>query len=217
MTKIAVLSGGLDSTCALAVTGAQAALCFDYGQRHRRELRAAALVAKHYGIGLTKVDLTGLFTGASALLGTAAVPEGRYDDPSMAATVVPGRNLLFAAAAVARCAPGDELVFGVHAGDHPVYPDCRPEFWARLSNAVAAAYQVTIAVPFIGVTKATALRLGVAAHAPVALTWSCYQGGRQHCGRCGTCVERAEAFHLAKIDDPTRYQDAAYWREAVRA
>jgi 7-cyano-7-deazaguanine synthase len=211
--RLVVLSGGLDSTCALAVTGADAVVSFDYGQRHRRELAAAAAIAAHYRLPHTVVDLAGMFTGPSALLdpGTA-VPEGRYDHPSMAATVVPGRNLLFAAAAIARTAPGDTVVVGVHAGDHPVYPDCRPEFWAALDGLAAAAYGVRIAAPFLHSSKAQALTAGLAAEAPVGLTWSCYAGGTEHCGRCGTCVERRESFHLAGVADPTGYADPDYWR-----
>jgi 7-cyano-7-deazaguanine synthase len=211
--NLAVLSGGLDSTCALAVTKADVAVSFDYGQRHRRELDAAAAVAAHYQIPHTVVDLGGMFTGRSALtdLGTV-MPEGRYDDPGMAATVVPGRNLLFAAAAIARTGPGDTVVVGVHAGDHPVYPDCRPEFWAALDGLAAAAYGVRIAAPFLHSSKAQALAAGLAVGAPVGLTWSCYAGGDQHCGRCGTCVERQESFYLAGIPDPTEYVDSDYWR-----
>jgi 7-cyano-7-deazaguanine synthase len=211
--NLAVLSGGLDSTCALAVTKADVAVSFDYGQRHRRELDAAAAVAAHYRIPHTVVDLTSMFTGPSALLNPGtAMPEGRYDHPSMAATVVPGRNLLFAAAAIARTRSGDTVVVGVHAGDHPVYPDCRPEFWTALADLTAAAYGVTVAAPFLHSSKAEALTAGVAAAAPVDLTWSCYAGGEQHCGRCGTCVERQESFYLAGIPDPTEYVDSDYWR-----
>jgi 7-cyano-7-deazaguanine synthase len=212
--NLAVLSGGLDSTCALAVLGADAAISFDYGQRHRRELDAAAAVAAHYRIPHTVVDLAGMFTGPSALTDPGTVmPEGRYDDPGMAATVVPGRNLLFAAAAVARTTAGDMVVVGVHAGDHPVYPDCRPEFWTALDGLAAAAYGVRIAAPFLHLSKADVLAAGLAAGAPVDLTWSCYQGGDQHCGRCGTCVERRESFYLAGIPDPTGYADPDYWAQ----
>jgi 7-cyano-7-deazaguanine synthase len=209
-----MLSGGLDSACAAAVSGATAAVAFNYGQRHVRELEAARDVAAAMGMRLSVVNLAGLLHG-SALLGDGPVPHGRYDAPSMAATVVPGRNLLFAAAAVASLPAGasHRLVAGVHAGDHPVYPDCRPAFWSALGEAVRA-YGVRLDTPFIAMTKAEALAAGAAAGAPVGLTWSCYEGGSVHCGRCGTCVERAEAFDLAGIGDPTRYADAAYWRTA---
>jgi 7-cyano-7-deazaguanine synthase len=128
---------------------------------------------------------------------------------------VPGRNLLFAAATVPRLTAGDTLVVGVHAGDHPIYPDCRPEFWEPLAQAIDAAYSVTVRTPFLYRTKAELLRAGIYHGAPVELTWSCYQGGERHCGRCGTCVERAEAFALADMPDPTDYADPHFWRTAV--
>jgi 7-cyano-7-deazaguanine synthase len=134
----------------------------------------------------------------------------------MRATVVPGRNLLLSAIAIATLDPGDVLLVGVHAGDHPIYPDCRPQFWAGL-DMCAAAYGVRLNTPFLHLTKAEALEAGHLRHAPVEETWSCYQGGEQHCGRCGTCVERAEAFHLAGIPDPTPYADPTFWRKAVRS
>lgn len=221
MTHLVVLSGGLDSTSALAVTlegtdpSRVVAVSFDYGQRHRRELDAAAAVALHYGIQHRVIDLAGLLHG-SALLGVVAVPEGHYAEQTMAATVVQGRNLLFASVAIASSRPGDTLVLGVHAGDHPIYADCRPEFWHHLNEAAAAAYGVQVTVPFVDLDKAQVVAVGHGAGAPLALTWSCYAGGpSRHCGRCGTCVERAEAFHLAGIPDPTAYADPDYWREAT--
>jgi 7-cyano-7-deazaguanine synthase len=221
MTHHVVLSGGLDSTCALALTVAQnhervTAISFDYGQRHHRELIAAAQIANYYGIEHTIVGLTGVVpSGESALVGATPVPDGHYAEDSMKATVVPGRNLLFAAAAVAQAAPGDSIIFGVHAGDHPIYPDCRPEFWADLADAVERAYVVAIETPFVLLQKSELLGIGLSHGAPVEHTWSCYKGGEYHCGRCGTCVERAEAFHLAGFADPTVYDDNVFWREAV--
>jgi 7-cyano-7-deazaguanine synthase len=223
VTQLVVLSGGLDSTSALALVMAGpdqhedervTAVSFDYGQRHRRELQAAAAVAGHYGIGHRVVELHGLLHG-SALLGDGEVPEGHYAAESMAATVVQGRNLLFASVAISSSAgPGDTVTFGVHAGDHPVYPDCRPDFWHHLAE-VATAYEVGIRTPFLHQSKAEVVGWGDQLRAPLDLTWSCYQGGARHCGRCGTCVERAEAFHLAGVDDPTTYADPAYWKTAT--
>jgi 7-cyano-7-deazaguanine synthase len=223
VTQLVVLSGGLDSTAALALVMAGpdqhedervTAVSFDYGQRHRRELHAAAAVAGHYGIKHRVVELHGLLHG-SALLGDGEVPEGHYAAESMAATVVQGRNLLFASVAISSSAgPGDTLTFGVHAGDHPVYPDCRPDFWHHLAE-VATAYEVGIRTPFLHQSKAEVVGWGDQLGAPLDLTWSCYQGGARHCGRCGTCVERAEAFHLAGVPDPTTYADAAYWKTAT--
>lgn len=219
-TALVILSGGLDSTVAATLAtrehgpGNARALTFDYGQRHAAEITRAAQVAADLGIGHQVVSIAGLLSG-SALLGAAPVPHGRYDAPSMSATVVPGRNLLFAAAAVAQAEPGEHVWFGVHAGDHPIYPDCRPEFWQRLGALTADAYQVHLRTPFLRSSKAEVVRQGYLADAPMHLSWSCYEGGDVHCGRCGTCVERAEAFDLAVVEDPTEYADPVYWREAV--
>lgn len=212
---IVVLSGGMDSTVALATaartSGDVEALSFHYGQRHERELEAARNIARHYGVRHRIVDIEGLLSG-SALLGHGDVPEGHYADDTMAATVVPGRNLLFASAAIAQARPGDALWFGVHAGDHPIYPDCRPEFWHRLTALAADAYDVDIRTPFIESPKSYIAQQGARLGAPLDLSWSCYQGKDVHCGRCGTCVERAEAFALAKVADPTEYADPHYWK-----
>lgn len=224
--RTVVLSGGLDSTTVLAlaidaaggdVSGIQA-VSFNYGQRHVRELESAIAVASHYGVRHEIIDLKGLMHG-SALLYAGPVPEGHYAEDTMKATVVSGRNLLFASTAIAATPEGGSVWLGVHAGDHFVYPDCRPEFWAPLSEAVKGAYDIELVLPIITISKADALAAGYALGAPVELSWSCYAGGEEngglHCGRCGTCVERAEAFDLAGIPDPTEYADPDFWRGAI--
>jgi 7-cyano-7-deazaguanine synthase len=107
----------------------------------------------------------------------------------------------------------------MHAGDHPVYPDCRPEFVDKLNQLIPVATEtaVTVDAPFIYMTKAQIATLGDQLAVPWHLTWSCYEGGTVHCGRCSTCVERREAFHLAGVVDPTDYTDPTFWREAVAA
>lgn len=208
-----VFSGGLDSTAALAVaikrysTEQVFALSFDYGQRHKVELKCAEAIARRLHVHHKTVSLDGLLHG-SALLYDSEVPEGHYADDSMKATVVNGRNLLFAAAAVSIVNEGDAVWFGVHAGDHPIYPDCRPDFWDPLSGVVLKAYGVQLTTPFLHVSKADVVKAGVNSDAPLELTWSCYKGdGNTHCGVCGTCVERKEAFELARVKDPTRYRE----------
>lgn len=225
MTHTVVLSGGLDSTVALAWAieeanlydnGPVRALSFDYGQRHRRELEAATAITIHYGVPHTIVELD--MPGSSALTDAAVdVPDGHYAEQTMKATVVPGRNLLFAANAIAHSELGGHVWVGVHAGDHPIYPDCRPEFWDALRHLTAEAYGVGVVTPFITASKADIARKGHDLGAPLGLTWSCYKGGTTHCGRCGTCVERAEAFHLAGVTDPTTYEDPTFWRDTVGA
>lgn len=220
LSAVVLLSGGLDSSTALGLlvrTDPEVtALSIDYGQRHVREVEAAEQVASHYGVPHRVIDLTGLLTG-SALLGEVEVPEGRYDDESMSATVVPGRNLLFIATAVAYAAGHEmaEVVIAVHPGDHPIYPDCRPEFHGPLAEAVRAAYGVTLRTPFVYMPKDRIVVAGAAIGVPYDLTWSCYQGGEVHCGRCGTCVERIEAFMLAGVPDPTTYADPDYARSVL--
>jgi 7-cyano-7-deazaguanine synthase len=219
VTHIVVLSGGMDSATVLARVKRDypndlvIALGFDYGQRHRREIESARALAHHYAIPYRMVPI-GVLHG-SALLGSGAVPEGAYDHPSMDATVVSGRNLLFAAIATGLAEKNDTLWFGIHSGDHPVYRDCRPEFWDGLRQIVADAYDIGIATPLIALSKADVVRLGYSLDVPYDLTWSCYVGGATHCGRCGTCVERAEAFSIAGVTDPTVYADPDYWVEAM--
>jgi len=214
MTIHVSLSGGLDSTTLLALAADRSsdikAWTFNYGQRHSREVQAAIAVATHYHVDRRTLNLEGLLHG-SALLYEAPLPEGHYTAETMEATVVNGRNLLFASAIVAQTQPGDEVWLGVHAGDHAIYPDCRPEFVNPLKETVAT-YGVNLQTPFLPITKAAIASLGHNLGAPLNLTWSCYAGGTLHCGRCGTCVERAEAFHLAGVPDPTDYADPDYWR-----
>ena len=220
IARTVVLSGGLDSTSVLALAledypaDQVTAVSFDYGQRHKKELIAAARIAEHYGVRHSVVPLEGLLSG-SALLYQEALPEGHYAEDTMKATVVNGRNLLFASTAIAATPEGGEVWLGVHAGDHFIYPDCRPEFWMPLKEVVRGAYQVELVTPFLFKTKAKGLEAGLALGAPVELSWSCYAGGDVHCGKCGTCVERAEAFDFIGADDPTEYEDAEFWRTAV--
>ena len=102
-----------------------------------------------------------------------------------------------------------------HAGDHPVYPDCRPEFLMAAGSATNLGYDVHLIFPFADVTKTDIVESGHKLGAPLALTWSCYNGGDIHCGRCGTCVERYEAFRDAGVTDPTEYADTSLAQEVT--
>ncbi len=218
---VVVLSGGLDSSVLaydVARTHTVLALSIDYGQRHRKELIAAWHVAQTLGCHQEVVDLSGLreIMRGSALTDDIPVPHGHYAAPSMAQTVVPNRNAILLSVATAwAVAEGAELVAtGIHAGDHPIYSDCRPEFLARFQAMTDAATEgyanppVRFHAPFVGRTKADIVALGARLGVPFALTWSCYEGGDLHCGLCGTCVERREAFGLAGVVDPTEYGGA---------
>lgn len=217
---VVTVSGGLDSVTlahALADDGADlVALSFDYGQRHAKEIDFAARCADRLGADHHIVDLhsVGVLLTGSALTDPAVeVPEGHYTDASMAATVVPNRNaiMLSVAVGVAVARGADAVATAVHAGDHAVYPDCRPAFIeaaeheARVANEGFIKDGFRVLAPFLHVTKEEIVRRGAALGVPFAQTWSCYLGGERHCGRCGTCVERREAFEFAGVADPTDY------------
>jgi 7-cyano-7-deazaguanine synthase len=221
LRAIASFSGGLDSTTLVMLLQRRGfevhAITFDYGQRHRREIKAAINLARALDVRQTVVDLSSIraLLAGSALTDPAVlVPKGSYDEDSMRATVVPNRNsimlsIAFAAAVTERASV---VAFGAHAGDHFIYPDCRPEFVEafdvaeRLGNAGFADPRLRIEAPFSGLTKAGIVRLGSDLGVPFAETWSCYVGGVGHCGRCGTCAERIEAFQVAGVADPTTYE-----------
>jgi 7-cyano-7-deazaguanine synthase len=148
----------------------------------------------------------------SDLLGSGGeIPEGHYEDATMRQTVVPFRNgiMLAVAAGFAESAEAEGLVIAAHAGDHAVYPDCREDFMQAMGDAIRLGTYAEIALlrPFIDLRKEEIAARGAALGVNFAKTWSCYKGGEIHCGKCGTCVERREAFLLAGIEDPTEYED----------
>lgn len=215
-SSVLILSGGIDSTVLLAHLLSEGrtvrALTVDYGQRHRREIDSARAVAAHHGVEHKVADLRAVaaLMGANALTDSSQkVPEGHYEAESMKATVVPNRNMLFLslAGSWAVATKSDSVVFGAHGGDHAIYPDCRPEFAAAMDKALGLCdwHPVRLERPFVDWDKAAIVRRGVELGAPLGLTWSCYVGGERHCGRCGTCVERREAFAKAGVVDPTVY------------
>jgi 7-cyano-7-deazaguanine synthase len=216
------LSGGMDSATLLAHYYTTrdfdlVAVSADYGQRHRRELDFAAALANNYGAEHIRIDLqpVGKLLSGSALTDPSVeVPEGHYAWETMLATVVPNRNMILASVligvAVARQAR--LVAFGIHSGDHAVYPDCRPEFVEALQRLAAIAndgfHPPTVEAPFVNISKTDIVRRGAELGVPYQLTWSCYKGGEAHCGVCGTCYERREAFRDAGVPDPTIYLDS---------
>jgi 7-cyano-7-deazaguanine synthase len=223
MKAVICFSGGMDST-SLATMYLRSGyslglLSFDYGQRHRtRELSAAHDVADFLaGTGIAPVsheviDLShlGSLLYGSALTDTRVqVPDGHYAEESMRSTVVPNRNAIMANIAIG-VASADVVALGVHAGDHAVYPDCRPEFVKALRQCMTQAlkgfHTPRLETPFLHKSKAFIAENGSLSGAPLHLSYSCYKGGPLHCGTCGTCVERREAFGLAGLADPTEYQ-----------
>lgn len=219
MKIVSLLSGGMDSTALLFQLLAQGnqvlPISFLYGQKHAREINAAKAIAQGLNLPHEVVNLKHLqpLFAASALTSNAPVPEGHYAEESMKATVVPNRNMVMMAlaASYAITQGADAIAIAAHAGDHAVYPDCRPEF----HDVMSVAFQICdyrplkLLRPFVNITKADLVKLTHSLHVPWALTWSCYVGGEFHCGKCGTCTERKEAFELAGIPDPTYYAGTA--------
>ena len=214
--SIIVLSGGLDSTTLLYEYQSRIALAvsFDYGSNHnQRELAFAALHCERLGIKhlIIPLDFIHQYFHSSLLSGAEAVPEGNYDDENMRSTVVPFRNgiMLAVAAGLAEDNGLQQIMMANHAGDHAIYPDCRPSFVQAMDNAVqAGTYNgVRLFTPYTNLTKADIARRGKALGIDYSETWSCYKGGEHHCGKCGTCTERIEALREAGVEDKTVYEN----------
>jgi 7-cyano-7-deazaguanine synthase len=214
---IAIVSGGMDSVTLSYLLKSEGRelhlLSFDYGQRHAKELASATACANALGCKHDVIDLRsiGEMLGGSSLTDDIPVPDGRYDEQSMRITVVPNRNAIMLAIAygVAVAERADSVAIGVHAGDHFIYPDCRPDFIfafdAMQKWAIDGFGNVALYAPFLSSTKSDIVKIGEGLSVPYDQTWSCYKGGAVHCGTCGTCTERIEAFQLAGVKDPTEY------------
>jgi 7-cyano-7-deazaguanine synthase len=217
MKVVVLCSGGMDSVTALHWARAHhvvaAALSFDYGAKHNhREIPFAAAHARQLGIPhqVIPLDFIGQLFASDLLKSGGAIPEGHYADDNMKRTVVPFRNgiMLAAAGGFAESAGAEGLVIAAHGGDHAIYPDCREDFMRALGEALRLGTYAGIQLlrPFIAMDKTAIAAEGARLGVDFAQTWSCYVGGEHHCGRCGTCVERREAFQLAGLADPTRYE-----------
>lgn len=217
MQTLVLLSGGMDSVTALhwakrehKVVGA---VSFDYGAKHNhREVALAEWQCGHLDVWHDSVSLpfvNELFT-SDLLKSGGEIPEGHYEEESMKRTVVPFRNgiMLAIACGIAESRGAEALVIAAHSGDHAIYPDCRESFMQAMAGAMREGTYAHIELlrPFIHLDKAGLARLGHDLGVDFEKTWSCYKGGAIHCGRCGTCVERREAFVKAGITDPTRYE-----------
>jgi len=227
MKTIVICSGGLDSVSLAYKVAAEhqliGLLSFDYGQRHRKELDFATACAKRFGVAHQIIDIRtiGRHLTGSALTDDVDVPDGHYAEETMKATVVPNRNAIMLAIAfgLAAAQKADAVAVAVHGGDHFIYPDCRPGFidaFQEMQNQALDGYaSVSLLAPYVNISKAEIVTDGAKYGTPFAETWSCYKGGVRHCGRCGTCVERREAFHLAGVVDPTQYEDPNFWEAAT--
>lgn len=197
-------------------------ISFDYGQRHRKELEFAGLCADELGTEHILMDISNIgrqLTG-SALTDDVDVPDGHYAEDTMKITVVPNRNAIMLAIAfgIAASRGADTVATAVHGGDHFIYPDCRPAFTSSFETmqryALDGYAEISLFTPYVSISKADIAAEGLRLGLDYRKTWSCYKGGEKHCGRCGTCVERREAFHLAGGIDPTDYADADFWKVA---
>jgi 7-cyano-7-deazaguanine synthase len=218
---VVLVSGGLDSATVLALARASGrecyALSFDYGQRHRAELDAAARVAAELGAAEHRVVSIGLGGfGGSALTDTSiAVPES--GSSGIPVTYVPARNTVFLSLALgwAEVLGAREIHIGVNAIDYSGYPDCRPEFIAAFEHVANLATKAgvegeafKIVAPLIQLTKAGIIEAGLAHGVDFAWTVSCYQADAEGraCGVCDSCRLRKEGFAQAGVLDPTRYR-----------
>ena len=218
---IQILSGGMDSVTLLYYllhNGSKVkALSINYGQRHLKELEYAKYHCEKLNIEHQTADLTGIthLLGKESVLVNKSieVPDGHYEELVMKKTVVPNRNMLMLAVATSYAISEkfDGIVYGAHAGDHAIYPDCRKEFTDALAKAILLCdwHQVELHRPFIKKTKADIARTGKYLDVDFTKTWSCYKGEEKQCGQCATCIERREAFHLSEMEDHTEYKDNA--------
>lgn len=213
---VVIYSGGMDSYTVLHRALHQGyevhALSFHYGQRHSRELAVAGHVCQALGISHRIIDIRAIHSliDSSALTDASRdMPNGDYDSANMAATVVPNRNMILLALAIAQAVNigAGVCFYGAHGGDHVLYPDCRPEFVERM-NAVAAIANfeaVRIDAPYLHADKSEILADGLSMGLDYRHTWTCYLGEELACGVCGSCRERLAAFAANGIDDPIHY------------
>jgi len=216
--SLLLFSGGLDSTVAAYDLRSRdqevLALSILYGQRHRKEVESSEKIAAHLGMRHQIINLDPLqicFKGNSQTDPNFEVPEGHYAEESMKLTVVPNRNMIFLSVGIALALSEncESVAYAAHGGDHTIYPDCRPEFVEAMQKAAQLCdwKKVNLVAPFLQMTKADIVQRGLELDVPFQMTWSCYKGLEKHCGKCGTCVERREAFAEANVPDPTSYMN----------
>ncbi len=217
MRVCVLLSGGMDSVAALyemlGLHEVVACLSFDYGAKHNaREIPFAKLHADRNGVlhQVIPLDFINRLFKSDLLQSGGAIPDGHYAEASMKQTVVPFRNgiMLAIATGYAESVDAEGLVIAAHSGDHAIYPDCREPFMQAMATAMGEGTYAKIQLlrPFIATDKTGIAKRGDELGIDFSETWSCYKGGAIHCGVCGTCVERREAFLLAGLPDPTVYE-----------
>jgi 7-cyano-7-deazaguanine synthase len=218
MKVIVLLSGGMDSTCALykAYNDYESveAISFDYGSKHnQKEIPYAKYHCDKLGIKhvIVNLEFINQLFKSDLLKSGGDIPEGHYEQENMKSTVVPFRNgiLLAIACGYAESVEAGKIIIASHGGDHAIYPDCRSEFNQAMNEAMKlGTYKnVQLEAPFEKFKKEDVAKLGSTLGVDFSQTWSCYKGRELHCGKCGTCVERIEAFKLAGLEDKTKYED----------
>lgn len=213
---VVIYSGGMDSFTLLNRVIADGydvyALTFNYGQKHVKEIEVASKACQLLNVPHKILDISPInqLMQSSSLVGSIAVPEGHYHDDNMKSTMVPNRNMILLSLAIGYAVDiqASKVYYGAHAGDHVIYPDCRPEF-VHAMNAVAqiANYEpISIETPYLNSTKGEILKDGLSLNLSYENTWTCYNGREKACGKCGACVERLEAFAENKATDPVEYE-----------
>ena len=213
---ILILSGGMDSATLLYhlldLKIHPICVSFNYGQRHKKELVCAEKLAEVNKLHWELIDLSQLrhlLKGSSQTDDSVPVPVGQYDAENMKLTVVPNRNMIMLSIAMGIAIANDitQVFYGAHAGDHTIYPDCRPEFIEKLNEVAYICYwkQVQVVAPFSLMTKGEICTQGIEMKVPYELTWTCYTESEKPCGICGSCNERISAFEFAHAKDPLEY------------
>ena len=218
MTEKAVViySGGMDSFTILNKAHREGleiyALTFDYGQKHSKEIEFARNVCAELNINHRIIDITAInqLISNSSLTSDVEIPEGHYADDNMKSTMVPNRNMILLSLAIGYAVDigAGKVYYGAYSGDHSIYPDCRPEFVHAMNDvAKIANYEpVEIVTPYLTGDKISILRDGLAMGLDYGKSWTCYNGREKACGKCGSCVERLEAFELNNTRDPLPYE-----------
>ena len=216
---VVVFSGGMDSYTVLHKAVKEGfevlPLTFNYGQKHNKEIEYAEHACIALGVVPKVVDITAInqLLAGSSLTSDIEMPEGHYADDNMKSTVVPNRNMILLSLAVGYAVSNDahKVFYGAHSGDHEIYPDCRPEFVEKMNSVCAIANYdpVEIVTPYLALNKTDILREGLAMGLDYGRTWTCYNGREKACGKCGSCVERLEAFSENQMSDPLDYEEIA--------
>ena len=212
MKKILVIfSGGLDSFTllnkAIKLGSYVEAITFNYGQKHKIEIEYAKAACAQLGIAheIVNLDLQKILSG-SALVGDSDIPEGNYDKEKMKQTIVPNRNMIMISIAASLAIKNklQYLWYAAHAGDHEIYPDCRPEFISKLGEVLKICdyHEIVFEAPFRGMTKGEIIKEGLNMDLDYSKAWTCYEGKENPCGKCSACLERQNAFKINNIEDP---------------